>query len=113
MLIFSRIRNKRKKRVKESVKVTKMLILVVTAFLVIEIPLMIITILHALSTEDQQLLDYDIAEKCILIINTLTCLTSPLSLAIYCRTSKLFRDTFKSIFLDRFAGTRETDPVEV
>ena len=69
--------------------------LVVTLFLVIEIPLMTIATLRALSTE---ILNHEVAEVVILVIYTLTCLTSPLNLAIYCGTSKEFRKQFCQIF---------------
>ena len=78
-----------------------MLVLVVTVFLVIEIPLMIITILHALSSDT---LDYEVAEIVILVINILTCLTSPLNFAIYCGTSKEFRNKFGQLFLTHCRG---------
>ena len=84
-----------------------MLILVVTIFLMVEVPVMIITMLHALSSEEQTLLDYNLAKILILIINSLTCLSSPINLAIYCGTSKLFRDTFKAIFMNKIAWNRE------
>ena len=103
---------------KESLNITRMLILVVTVFLVVEVPVMIITMLHALSTEEHPLMDYNIAETLILILNSLTCLSSPINLAIYCGTSKLFRDTFRKLFRDTFktvfrnnaAGQKEEAP---
>jgi hypothetical protein len=84
---------------KDSMSIAKMLILVVTVFLTIEIPKMVITALHALSTETNQLLDYEIAENIVLFINTFTCLTVPLNLFIYCGMSKQFRDTFHKLFI--------------
>ena len=99
---------------KESLNITRMLILVVTVFLIVEVPIMIITILHALSTEEQPLLNYNIAETLVLIINSLTCLSSPINLAIYCGTSKLFRDTFRDVFLIKIVSQRgEEQEVDV
>ena len=97
----------RKKKIKESLTVTRMLILVVTVFLLIEVPVMILTLIHALSNEEQTLLDHNVAENLILIINSLTCLLSPIYLAIYCGTSKLFRDTFKAVFIKQTGSHRE------
>ena len=77
-----------------------MLILVVTIFLMIEIPKMVITALHALSTETTQLLDYTLAENIVLFINTFTCLTVPLKLFIYSGMSKQFRDIFHKLFIE-------------
>ena len=77
-----------------------MLILVVTIFLMIEIPMMVITALHALSTETTQLLDYTLAENIVLFINTFTCLTVPLKLFIYSGMSKQFRDIFHKLFIE-------------
>ena len=115
MVQISRIQNNpRKKKMKESLNITRMLILVVTVFLIVEVPVMIITMLHALSTEEKPLLDYTIAETLVLIINCLTCLSSPINLAIYCGTSKLFRDTFRSIFMSQTSSPRvETQETEV
>ena len=61
-----------------------------------EIPLMVITLLHALSSSDivLGLLDYDIANYIVLIINTFMCLSCPLNLIVYCSMSKVFRKTF-------------------
>ena len=83
----------------DSLSITMMLILVVTVFLIIEIPKMVITALHALSTETNQLLNYELAENIVLFINTFTCLTVPLNLFIYCGMSKKFRDTFHTLFI--------------
>ena len=76
-----------------------MLILVVTIFLMIEIPKMVITALHALSTETIQLLDYKLAENIVLFINNFTCLTVPLKLFIYSGMSKQFRYIFHKLFI--------------
>ena len=84
---------------KDSLTVTRMLFLVVTVFLVVEIPIMIINILYALSSEDSRLIDHELAKRVVIIINSLTCLSSPLNLAIYCGSSKQFRDTFRDVFV--------------
>ena len=77
---------------KDSMRVTAMSVTVITVFLMIEIPLMVITMLHALSTKEAPLLDYGIANNIILVINSFMCLSCPLNLAIYCGMSKQFRE---------------------
>ena len=74
-----------------------MSVTVITVFLMIEIPLMVITMLHALSTKEVPLLDYGIANNIILVINSFMCLSCPLNLAIYCGMSKQFRENFYMI----------------
>ena len=82
---------------RDSLRITVMSVIVISVFLMIEIPLMIITMLHALSTRETQLIDYDVANHIVLVINTFMCLTCPLNLAIYCGTSKQFRKNFYNI----------------
>ena len=74
-----------------------MSVIVISIFLVTEIPLMIITMLHALSSSDKPLLDYQIANQIVLVINTFMCLSCPLNLVVYCSMSKVFRKTFTSV----------------
>ena len=76
-----------------------MLILVVTVFLTIEIPLLGITALQAISIHTIPLMDYEVAGNVVLIVNTLTCLACPINLAIYCGMSKQFRKIFCEMFL--------------
>ena len=77
-----------------------MLSLVMMVFLATEIPLMVITTLHALSTKENTLLDYEVAGNVVLFINTFTCLACPLNLTIYCGMSKQFRETFRDLFIN-------------
>ena len=79
-----------------------MLILVVTVFLVSEIPLMVITSLHALSILTIPLMDYEMAGNVILIINILTCLSCPINLAIYCGMNNQFRYNLKKTICNAF-----------
>ena len=79
---------------RDSFRITVMSVIVISIFLVTEIPLMVITTLHALSTNDKPLLDYQIANQIVLFINTFMCLSCPLNLIVYCSMSKVFRKTF-------------------
>ena len=83
-----------------------MLIVVIAFFLVTEIPLMTITLLHTLSSRYQVntyiqnptnlflcsfgliVLDYDIAKDIVIIINVLICVSFPVNFAIYCGMSR-------------------------
>ena len=82
---------------------TMMLIVIIAIFLSTEIPFMVITILHVLSTSLVKLLDYELAGNICLIINAIICFFFPLNFAIYCGMSKDFRDTFTVMFLQCFS----------
>ena len=87
--------------------------IIISVFLIIEIPLMVITMLHALRpkvhqknsfkqltiiiVQDRDWMDYETANYIVLIINTFMCLSSPLNLTIYCGMSKQFRDQFTKL----------------
>ena len=77
---------------------TMMLIVIIAIFLSTEIPFMVITILHVLSTSIVKLLDYELAGNICLIINAVICFCFPLNFAIYCGMSRDFRDTFMAMF---------------
>ena len=104
---YSRYINHQRKVRRDSLRITMMLVLVVTIFLLIEIPLMVIATLHALSTKANQLMDYELAGNAVLFINTFTCLTCPINFSIYCSMSKQFRDTFFAIFVESLQKTEQ------
>lgn len=79
-------------------RTTMMLIVIIAIFLSTEIPFMVITILHVLSTSIVKLLDYELAGNICLIINAVICFCFPLNFAIYCGMSRDFRDTFTAMF---------------
>ncbi|MCL4146192.1 UNVERIFIED_CONTAM: hypothetical protein GTU68_005665 [Idotea baltica] len=91
------------KKLRDSNCTTMMLIIIVTVFLVTEIPLAIITLLHLLTghgivavfSED----DYDFVRKFFIISNFFIIFCYPINFAIYCGMSRQFRETFKSIML--------------
>ena len=95
------------RRQRDFQKTTFMLIVVIGFFLVTEIPLMIITMLHTLSSRYQEILfkknivlvcaycsfglhliDYDIAKNIVIVINVLICFSFPFNFAIYCGMSR-------------------------
>ncbi|CAO1419194.1 unnamed protein product [Diamesa tonsa] len=92
---------KKSKRSNDKNCTTLMLIVILTVFLVVEIPLAIITALHVISTLFVSFLDYRIANLCILILNFFLILSYPINFAIYCGMSRQFRETFKALFWRR------------
>jgi len=104
-----------------------MLVVVIGVFLATELPLMVITALHtlssrlhtssnfatsatittstnhhhhAISTSTPSIypfMDYEVANTMVLVINTIICLSYPLNFAIYCGMSRQFRDTCRAL----------------
>lgn len=113
VLLFKALRaanKKRKKMFKDKPKsdcknqrdkncTTLMLIVVVTVFLLVEIPLAVITLLHIITSTFIQVLDYNIASILILFTNFFIMVSYPINFAIYCGMSKQFRKTFKELFI--------------
>ncbi|XP_040168561.1 sex peptide receptor isoform X2 [Anopheles arabiensis] len=87
------------KRIRDSNCTTLMLIVVVTVFLVVEIPLGVITALHIISSLIYEFLDYYVANLFILFANFFLIVSYPINFAIYCGMSRQFRETFKGIFV--------------
>ncbi|XP_035903371.1 insulin-like receptor isoform X5 [Anopheles stephensi] len=97
--LFQDNKKRESKRVRDSNCTTLMLIVVVTVFLVVEIPLGVITALHIISSLLYEFLDYYIANLFILFANFFLIVSYPINFAIYCGMSRQFRETFKEIFL--------------
>lgn len=88
------------KKLRDSNCTTLMLIVVVTVFLIVEIPLAVVTILHVLSSSViKEFLDYYFANVLILFTNFFIILSYPINFAIYCGMSRQFRETFKELFI--------------
>ncbi|XP_045507922.1 sex peptide receptor isoform X1 [Colias croceus] len=103
--LFKETRKSECKRLSDSNCTTLMLIVVVTVFLSVEIPVAVVTILHIISSTVVEILDYDIANKLILITNFCIILSYPINFAIYCGMSRQFRETFKDLFM-KSGGSR-------
>lgn len=87
------------KKSKDHRSTTMMLVVIVTAFLIVEIPLAIITSLHVCSSLfNYNILDYRLANLGILFTNFFLILSYPINFTIYCGMSKQFRTTFVSLF---------------
>ncbi|XP_052873722.1 sex peptide receptor [Anopheles cruzii] len=97
------------KRLRDANCTTLMLIVVVTVFLIVEIPLGVITALHILSSLIYEFLDYYVANLFILFANFFLIVSYPINFAIYCGMSRQFRETFKEIFMSpgKAGGTKK------
>lgn len=85
---------------------TFMLIVVVTVFLIVEIPLAITTAVHVTENVFELELVSDHALNMIIVCtNFFIIITYPLNFAIYCGMSKAFRETFQQIFVRRIVAT--------
>ncbi|XP_017786519.1 PREDICTED: sex peptide receptor [Nicrophorus vespilloides] len=87
------------KKLRDSNCTTLMLIVVVSVFLIVEIPLAVVTILHVISSTMNIILDYDVANVLVLFTNFFIILSYPINFAIYCGMSRQFRETFKELFI--------------
>lgn len=87
------------RRLRDSNCTTLMLIVVVTVFLIVEIPLAVVTVLHIISSSYIEILDYNIANMLVVFINFFIILSYPINFAIYCGMSRQFRETFKELFI--------------
>lgn len=94
------------KKLRDSNCTTLMLIVVVTVFLIVEIPLVVVTLLHIISSVFNEFLDYYIANTLILFTNFFIILSYPINFAIYCGMSRQFRETFKELFIRGAVSTR-------
>ncbi|XP_071450124.1 sex peptide receptor, partial [Hetaerina americana] len=92
------------RRLRDSNCTTLMLIVVVTAFLAVEIPLAVVTLLHIISSTVSEILDYSVANVLILFTNFFIILSYPINFAIYCGMSRQFRETFKELFVSKQHG---------
>jgi neuromedin U receptor 1 len=87
------------KKMRDSNSTTIMLIVVVTVFLLVEVPLAVLTILHIISSTLFEFLDYNVVNVCILFSNFFIIVSYPINFAIYCGMSRQFRETFKDLFI--------------
>ena len=93
------------KKIREKNCTTMMLIVIVSVFLVTEIPLAIITFLHIVTNSGIFVVftidDYPKVHKFVTFSNFFMILFYPLNFAIYCGMSRQFRDTFKALFISK------------
>ncbi|XP_075155532.1 sex peptide receptor-like [Haematobia irritans] len=106
-LLVSENRKKECKKLRESNCTTLMLIVVVSVFLAVEIPIAVVTVMHIVSSLAYQFLDYSIANVFVTATNFALVVSYPINFGIYCGMSRQFRETFKTIFLGRMMGKKE------
>ncbi|KAL0273543.1 UNVERIFIED_CONTAM: hypothetical protein PYX00_006175 [Menopon gallinae] len=104
--LFKANRKSESKRIRDSNCTTLMLIVVVTVFLAVEIPLAVVTVLHIISSSITEILDYSIANVLVLFMNFFIIVSYPINFAIYCGMSRQFRETFKELFIRGTVVTR-------
>lgn len=81
---------------------TLMLVVIVSVFLLTEIPLAITTLLHVTQNIlDISFANYKTLNSTILFTNFFIMLSYPVNFAIYCGMSRQFRETFKALILNR------------
>ncbi|CAN7980208.1 unnamed protein product, partial [Ixodes pacificus] len=98
--LFQENRKSECKRLRDSNCTTMMLIVVVTVFLLVEIPLAVTVLLHVfINTLDVHPVSYDSLNIIILFTNFFIMLSYPVNFAIYCGMSRQFRETFKDLFM--------------
>ncbi|CAB3378167.1 Hypothetical predicted protein [Cloeon dipterum] len=97
--LFKENRKSECKRLRDSNCTTLMLIVVVTVFLLVEIPLAVVTVLHIVSSGVTEILNYEVVNGLILFINFFIIVSYPINFAIYCGMSRQFRETFKELFI--------------
>ncbi|CAH0546598.1 unnamed protein product [Brassicogethes aeneus] len=85
---------------------TLMLIVVVSVFLFVEIPLVILTLLHVISSTIVEFLDYSIVDNLMLFSNFCISVSYPINFGIYCGMSRQFRQTFKELFIAELSDPR-------
>lgn len=89
---------KQSKKLNEKNCTTLMLIVVLSVFLTVEIPLAVITCLHVSSSLYYSFLDYRLANLGVLLTNFFLILSYPINFTIYCGMSRQFRTTFVYLF---------------
>lgn len=90
-------------RLRDSNCTTMMLIVILSVFLITEIPLAIITLLHIFSSQEFLVVftpyQYHIIRKFFIASNFFITLSYPINFAIYCGMSRQFLETFRETFL--------------
>ena len=97
--LFNSSQSSENRKIRDSNSTTIMLIVVVSVFLVVEIPLAVTTLLHVMQNAlDVEMVSYDVLNTTIVFSNFFIILSYPVNFAIYCGMSRLFRETFRDLF---------------
>jgi hypothetical protein len=98
--LFNNSLSSENRRIRDSNSTTIMLIVVVSVFLVVEIPLAVTTLLHVMQNAlDLHIVSYEILNTTIVFSNFFIIVSYPVNFAIYCGMSRLFRETFNDLFI--------------
>lgn len=98
--LFAENRKSESRKLRDSNSTTIMLIVVVTVFLLVEIPLAVTTLLHVIqNATGVNIADYETLNLTILFSNFSIVLSYPVNFAIYCGMSRAFRETFHDLFM--------------
>lgn len=98
--LFNENRKSECKKLRDSNCTTLMLIVVVTVFLAVEIPLAVTTLLHVMQNAlNLNIADYNDLNATILFTNFFIMFSYPVNFAIYCGMCRQFRETFKNLFM--------------
>ena len=99
------------RKLRDSNCTTLMLIVVVSCFLAVEIPLAVVTVLHIFdSSLKLQMLNYYAINAVVVFINFFISLSYPINFAIYCGMSRQFRETFQGLFSPGAASAAASRP---
>ena len=98
--LFNENRKSECNKLRDSNSTTIMLIVIVSVFLMLEIPLAVTTLLHVMQNAlNIEIAAYDTLNTTVLFTNFFIILSYPINFAIYCGMSKQFRQTFADLFL--------------
>jgi len=98
--LFNNSANSENRKIRDSNSTTIMLIVVVSVFLVVEIPLAVTTLLHVMQNVlEIHIVSYEILNTTIVFSNFFIIVSYPVNFAIYCGMSRLFRETFNDLFV--------------
>lgn len=87
------------KKIRDANRTTHMLIVVITVFLAVELPLGIIVTFHTVASSlHANFLNYEVMAIMIMFLNMIIALSYPLNFGIYCGMSQQFRETFMKLF---------------
>jgi len=90
----------RSSTVRKTNRTTHMLVILNAVFLLVEVPLSVLTVLHTISSSVHEFLDYEIVNKVMLFLNLLIVVSYPVNFAIYCSLSSQFLAAFQSLVTD-------------
>ncbi|UJR10109.1 hypothetical protein I4U23_014331 [Adineta vaga] len=94
-------------RAQEQTNVTFMLIIVVTLFLIVEIPMAIYIIVTAILRLFQSSFQSNFLQFAVQLLNFAVLLSYPINFFIYCRMSRAFRDAFTRLLCASFLNTQQ------